>query len=423
MRLDKSKIVSLTEWVVMPVAILLTVWYITTQVLRYTLLMQEQKGLFLRTTDYLRQTFSDSWPVTTLLSDFLIQFYQNAVHAGLITALIVTAIYFCACFIFRFARIKGLAGLLAACVSWYLIAHAPTPHRGVVILVIAIAISLISVLIPYKKPKEAGKNAWMTLSAVTAVMLFATTYIIATDKEIKSNEKFAAVEYASRCHDWNLVLKIATISACKADMSYVPYAMLALSASGQLGERFMDYPVTGPESLGENGESSWSEYSLRSLIYEVTGCPNEAIHQTYQMAASLPHATSFGVLRQMMRLQMENGDYKLARKYAEVLARSPRNRKVAKAALEMADEMESSSEPSSAIEPREDAVISYNNPMYNMGVIISNCHNATGAAGDRMLVHLLLSGDRQGFRSALEELYDTSKPEQLPKYYKLNYQK
>ena len=420
MKSRKERLVSALEWLVSPLAILLTVWYVTSRLLRYTILMQEQKGIFLWTPDYLRQTLSDPWPLTTLISDFLTQFYQNPSHGGLVTAVIVTSAYLCVSHILRFFRFRWLAGLLASCVVWYVIAHSNTAHTGVVITVFGIAACLVSCLFPYSKADRGGSKEWLLRLAASIILLFGTTFILAKDRGLRDNEKWYAVEYASRCHDWKLVLGIATIDACKADVSYVPYALLALNATGQLGERILDYPVTGPESLGEGGEESWSNYSLRSIIYEVIGCPNEAIHMTYQYAAAMPHATSFGALRQLIRLQTENEDFTLARKYAEILKRSPRNRKVAENALKTIAEMEAKStgEPVSNVSTAEDRMIS-NNSVYNMGAIISNCRNSTAAAGDRLLAHLLLSGNFAELGRTLGELYDTSNPDRLPKYFRI----
>ena len=424
MKKGRKKLLSALEWLATPVAILLTVWYVSVRLLRYTFLMQEQKGIFLWTPDYLRQTFSDPWPVTTFLSDFLVQFYQNASDGALITAAIVTAVYLCVCQVLRFFKYRALAGLPASCLAWYIIVHSPTPHTGAAIAVFCIAAAMVATFIPYKRVDMGGSRMWAIRIAATAGLLFCTTYILAKDKELLDNEKWYAVEYASRSHDWNLVLRIATVDVCKSDMSYVPYALLALNATGQLGEKMLDYPVTGPESLGESGDESWSKDSFRSLVYEVSGCPNEAIHMAYQCAAALPHATGFGTLRQMIRLQMENEDFVLARKYAEILKRSPRNRKTAANAIKTIARMESerAGAPVGNVGSIEDSMIS-NNLVYNMSSIISNCRNATSAASDRLLAHLLLSGKQEEFSRTLEHFYDTDNLSGLPKYFRQNYRK
>jgi len=407
-----GRIISVIGRIAVPTAIFLVVWYITGNVQRYTLLMQEQKGIFLNTPDYYRQLFSDPWPVTTLISDFLVQFYRVANLGAIITGAIVTLVYLMASIILRFVPMRRLAGGIAAAATWIATAHANTPHTGVVILCFTALACLVSAFLPYKKTDKAEKFSWIGDVAAIA-LIFGAAFMIISNKQIRSDEKWYAVEYTTRCHDWDIVLAIATPQICKSDMSYVPYALLALNAKGQLGEKLYNYPVTGVECLGENGDDSWSAFSLRSMIYETIGCPNEAIHQAFQLGMRLPHGTSFGILRQLIRLEMEKGDYALALKHAEVLGRSPYNRKVAESAKNMAERMMAESAVADDPGRDTDTMIS-NNAVYNMSGIILNCKDANQAARDRLLCHLLLSNDINGLRQALSDFYGNAEPEKIP---------
>ena len=100
-----------------PVAIVAIVWYVTLPILRYTLLMQEQKGLFLMTPDYFREVLSGSWPITTLISDFLVQFYSKPVLGSLLTGLIVAKVYLMGYTIFRFTSFRQVIGGLGAALT------------------------------------------------------------------------------------------------------------------------------------------------------------------------------------------------------------------------------------------------------------------------------------------------------------------
>lgn len=411
---------------IVPAAVFAVVWYVSSHVLRYTMLMQEQKGIFLNTPDYYRQVFSDSWPITTLISDFLVQMYASAGLGAIVTAAIVTLVYLCAIMVFRFLPFRKLIGGVVAAGTWIAIAHANTPRTGVAILMISAVLALIAALLPLKKHESEtsgkvakgilGKAAKIQDAGAIAISIIAAALII-TDGKIRDYERWNAVDYTSRCRDWNVVLAIASPQQCKQDMSYVPYAMLALNASGQLGEKIFDYPVTGPESLGETNDDSWSAYSLRSLIYETIGCPNEAIHQTYQLGMKLPHGTSLGLLRQLMRLEIENGDYELAIKHADILARSPFNKKTAAAAKKMA--MDSAKAANNADdEGRETDTMISNSPIYNLSGILMNCEGANSAAADRLLAHLLIEGNVESFRKTLSEFYGNVDQNRLPKYFR-----
>lgn len=404
-----------------PAAVLGVTWYVTLPILRYTLLMQEQKGVFLLTPDYFRQVFADPWPLTTLISDFLLQFYSNAATGAAITAAIVALVCIMVTHIFRFTSLRQIAGGIAAAAAWLAIAHANTPRTGVIILCLTALCAMVSSFFPYRKADGGGK--WWQAAAATAAMV-ASAAMIVTDRQIKENERWYAVEYAVRCHDWNLVLAIATPEVCRQDMSYVPYSLLALNATGQLGERIFDFPVTGTESFGEADAGNWSSCSLRSIIYETIGCTNEAIHQAFQLGMALDHGTSFGLLRQLIRLELENGDPALAMKYAEILGRSPANRKTAQAAMKMAMEQAATQEetPQRVSGRGKDAMIS-NNSIYNLGNIILSCESANSAAKERMLCHLLVSGETARFSQALRELYGEEYDlARLPKYFRVTQQ-
>lgn len=415
----RKEIVASAVRAAVPPAIVAIVWYVTLHILRYTLLMQEQKGLFLMTTDYFREVFSGSWPVTTLISDFLVQFYSKPSLGALLTGLIVAKVYLMVCTIFRFTSFRQIVGGIGAALTWIAIAHANTPHTGVVILMFTFLAALISISLPYRKISMKGKSG--ILQAATVMVLFlGSAALVVSDRELNQKEKWYAVEYTARVHDWDLVLAIATPELCRKDQSFVPYALLALNAKGMLAEKMFDYPITGPESLGDIGEMNWSGYSLRSQIHEVIGCPNEAIHLTCQMGMALPHGTGLGLLRQLIRLEIESGQYSLARKHAAILSRNPMNRKYSESALKMVEKAEKtvdSSHTDSYTPSYSDLMIS-NNAIYNLSGIISHCPSATDAARERLLCHLLLSGDMTSFNALLKEYSGNIPVNRLPKAFR-----
>ena len=415
----RKEIVASAARAAVPPAIVAIVWYVTLHILRYTLLLQEQKGLFLMTTDYFREVFSGSWPVTTLISDFLVQFYSKPSLGALLTGLIVAKVYLMVCTIFRFTSFRQIVGGIGAALTWIAIAHANTPHTGVVILMFTFLAALISISLPYRKISMKGKSG--ILQAATVMVLFlGSAALVVSDRELNQKEKWYAVEYTARVHDWDLVLAIATPELCRKDQSFVPYALLALNAKGMLAEKMFDYPITGPESLGDIGEMNWSGYSLRSQIHEVIGCPNEAIHLTCQMGMALPHGTGLGLLRQLIRLEIESGQYSLARKHAAILSRNPMNRKYSESALKMVEKAEKtvdSSHTDSYTPSYSDLMIS-NNAIYNLSGIISHCPSATDAARERLLCHLLLSGDMTSFNALLKEYSGNIPVNRLPKAFR-----
>ena len=130
------------------------------------------------------------------------------------------------------------------------------------------------------------------------------------------------MEYASIRHDWKKVLQTATPEATHKDRQLLPYALLALTESGQLPDKMGRYPV---RSVDDFCPEQWSDrrgLTFKAILYDCMGVPNEAIHNTFQAATSLPHGTSFGTLRTLVRLNRLKGDNLLANKYATILSHS-----------------------------------------------------------------------------------------------------
>ena len=138
------------------------------------------------------------------------------------------------------------------------------------------------------------------------------------------------------------------------------------------------------------------------------------------MGMALPHGTGLGLLRQLIRLEIESGQYSLARKHAAILSRNPMNRKYSESALKMVEKAEKtvdSSHTDSYTPSYSDLMIS-NNAIYNLSGIISHCPSATDAARERLLCHLLLSGDMTSFNALLKEYSGNIPVNRLPKAFR-----
>ena len=157
--------------------------------------------------------------------------------------------------------------------------------------------------------------------AFTALLLSAVI-VMTSSHRVREVERFSAVEYAASRHDWPRVLRRATPEATRDDRQLLPYALLALTESGQLPDRMMRYPV---RTVDDFCPESWSDrrgLAFKACLYECMGIPGEAIHNTFQAATALPHGSSFGTLRALVRLNRLKGDERLAHKYATILSHS-----------------------------------------------------------------------------------------------------
>ena len=69
---------------VIPVLLLLGVFLVSWLCQPFTLICQEYEGLFLATPDAWARAFAQPFPLSGILSDFLIQFYRDPVYGALI---------------------------------------------------------------------------------------------------------------------------------------------------------------------------------------------------------------------------------------------------------------------------------------------------------------------------------------------------
>ena len=286
----------------------------------YTLLNQEALGLFLWTPDYLRDIFSEAWPISNLAGSFALQFFRIKFVAEALTAAIVTAIFLiCRAILRRFGIGRDSISALCAAAAWAVVALSETPATGFKILFCALAALLICTLVTRKK--ELAQKGWGDIILSAAIIAAGATFVCTSGK-VRLNEQWATVEIASAGHNWDAVLKVATPQVTQKERLMLPYALLALNGKGQLSARIGEYPVEGPEDLDTEGLNTRRAYQFSNVLYECLGCPNEAMHQAFQAACFLPHTSSFRTLRQLVIYNYTIGDYGLVRKYCEILSHS-----------------------------------------------------------------------------------------------------
>ena len=328
-----------------------------------TLDLQANLGLFLLTPDYFRETFSAPLPITHLLASFLTQFYDIPFAGELICAALITCIYLCLDAVLRrcglpFHRVVSLA---CACAAWWLSAHA---EDNTLVTGIALGCIIAALLSRLLKDREAAEVKLPEVAAV-AVILAATCAFLLTDRQIRKEERLAAVQIDARHHRWDAVLRTATVDNSLQDPRLIPFAALALGEKGALLEEMRLYPINRAEDFDFEGENSQVGSFYNSLLSECLGSPNEALHHIFQFSCHRPHTLSHVSLYQMIKYNIEKGDITLARKYAEVLRRSPRNAATAAKMLRLYPE----SAPSDTLyRANPSSRVVTNNPVYNLAL-------------------------------------------------------
>ena len=347
----------------------------------YTLICQEYEGLFLATPDGWTRAFAQPWPLSGIVSDFLIQFYRVPLYGALISAALITLVFLLARGICRRLGI-GLEtpSALVACVLWYFLARASEPKLAVAALLILLALWLLSLLF-FRKSRKAAKADW---PIAVGVVLAAAAFTVFSPA-VQRTERFSRVKHDALYGVWEDLLKTVPPSVAQKDPELMPFALLALSGKEQLGKRMSDYPVYDESDLDmvyyDGNREYYTSLLFKACLYQFLGCYNESIHNYYQWATQLKKGTSFVVLRRMVELYYLQGNYTLMEKYCRILDHSLLNGAYVRHFRALAAKG-TPREPDSAADRAVIPIISHD-PLYNL-ILLQRYGFDTPMLRDRM---------------------------------------
>lgn len=351
--------------------------------LNSTFIHQGQFGLFLMTPDYFRQAFIEPFPLSYILSSFLVQYYDIPAAGALLTAAMTLAVYLLVNGIIgHFGVDFKLSGVLISCLFFVFSALAPTPQYAVAALLVLLVLRLLSVL---GKPKTS--IVLPPLNILSTCIIAGACVFVALNPGVRQTEIHSKMEVYARQHQWDRILKAAKPDVTQKDRSVLPYAMLALNAKGQLVSGMDAYPVRGPEDLDMDGVISREAYWFSSILYECLGSSNEAIHCVFQASSFLPQGMSHISLYQLIRFNIENGNYTLVRKYARILMCSPRHRAVARKIIDIYGSLQDRPQT----ENKATAGMITKSPQYNLAEIYK-AGIASSLVAERLAAYMKLSG-------------------------------
>jgi hypothetical protein len=312
------------KWIT-PVLLFAAVFLVSRVCQPFTLICQEYEGLFLNTPDAWTRAFAQPWPLSGIVSDFLIQFYRDPVYAALICAALVTLVFLLARGICtRLGMPWDSIPALGAGVLWFFLARASSPKAAVAVLLVLLLLWLLSFLLK----KRSGK-AWKPDLALALVLVHLAAAVTIFSPAVQRTERFSRVKRDALYGVWDDLLKTVPPSVAQEDPELMPFALLALSGKEQLGERMSSYPVYDENDLDmiyyDGNKEYYTSLLFKACLYQYLGCYNEAIHNYYQWATQLEKGTGFIVLRRMVELYYLLGDYTLMEKYCRILDKSTVN--------------------------------------------------------------------------------------------------
>ncbi len=398
---------------VIPILLLLGVFLVSWLCQPFTLICQEYEGLFLATPDAWARAFAQPFPLSGILSDFLIQFYRDPVYGALITAVIVALVFLLLRGILsrRGLPVTDTLSALGAGVLWFFLARSPEPKPAVAALLILLGLWLLSLLLPVRKGK-----AWRADLPVAAALVLAAAAGTVFSPAVQRTERFSRVKRDALYGVWDDLLKAVPPSVAEKDGELTPFALLALSAKGQLGERMFSYPVYSENDLDMCDYDGNAEYYtsllFKAALYQHLGCYNEAVHNYCQWATQLRKGTGFIVLRKLVEMYCLLGDYTLMEKYCRVLDHSLLHRSYVKYYRAQAAQGEAHATEPAAV--RSVIPVISHDPLYNLLQLESVGIHAASSA-DRTLATILLRGNPAQLRSVLERLGPSY--ERIPRHF------
>ena len=398
---------------VIPVLLFAAVFLVSWICQPFTLICQEYEGLFLATPDGWARAFAQPFPLSGIASDWLVQFYRDPVYGALIVAAIVTGVFLLLRGIVarRGVPFADAISTLGAGVLWFFLARAAEPKPGVAVLLILGVLWGLSLLLPARK----AKFQWYHLP-LASVVIVAAAAVTALSPAVMRTERFSRVKRDALYGVWDDLLNAVPPSVAEKDGELTPFALLALSAKGQLGERMFSYPVYSENDLDMCDYDGNTEYYtsllFKAALYQHLGCYNEAVHNYFQWATQLRKGTSFVVLRKLVEMYYLLGDYTLMEKYCSVLDHSLLNRAYVAYYRGLAAQGQAhETEPASI---RSIIPIISHDPLYNLLQLESFGIRADSFA-DRVLATILLRANPTQLRGALEQLGPAY--ERIPKHF------
>ena len=275
-------------------------------------------------------------------------------------------------------------------------------------LIVAFAVTLVYVLLAAILPKKARipVAAGMALAFVLVVL----------SPGVRRTERWSRVKQDAIYGIWDDLLRTATPAVCEKDPEMTPFALLALSGKGQLGDRMFTYPVFEENDLDMVLYDGKAEYYTSLLfkycLYQYLGCYNEAIHNLYQWATQLRDGMGYVVLRRLTELYYLQGNFVLMEKYCRILDESLFHGPFVRHFRALAAQ-ETPQEATPADVRAQIPVISHD-PLYNLLLLQSNGFDSP-LSQDRLLATLLLKRQRESFLQAMDSLGD--RYDRIPRHF------
>lgn len=186
-------------------------------------------------------------------------------------------------------------------------------------IVVMILISVFPLMMAaFSRKRHWGK--WATASSLVLVAVIGFLSV----KSAFDPQKYSLIEYdyMLRSKQWNRIISMIGKDQPKLPLS-VCATNLALSMTGQLGDRMFDSFQHGSEGLLPDFERNYLSVMVVGEVYYQLGMVNTAQRFAFEAMESLPdYSKSCRAVKRLVETNLINGQYKVAEKYLSMLDRT-----------------------------------------------------------------------------------------------------
>lgn len=297
----------------------------------YLLVWMEGFSFFTTLPDYISLNFSLPRDMSSYVGAFLLQFYScpaaGAAIQALLPMLVISSLAILIGRLFKDGDTLTWISFLPLPVLIYYQMKDMTLVVSVSLAVISLGAALLVSLLTlarkgFVRLPSFFHSIYLTLPMFAVIVGASASVMFDEDSTCNRYEDVAYLEYLAENDEWDEILKSVSGRDAVANGYKRRYALLALSQTGDLPDQAFRYGLSSVEDFLFYNEQMPFSLNFNIQFYRCLGMSNLAIYHTYQQAVQPVYGMTFDALRYLTDLYLEIGDYRLAKKYMDILAGS-----------------------------------------------------------------------------------------------------
>lgn len=154
--------------------------------------------------------------------------------------------------------------------------------------------------------------------------------VLGSNKEMLLGERITKISNLADKKDWEgIIAEIPYEDAVKSQL-LMRYTLLALNATGSLGESIFSYPINSPDMFLFRHKNVPVYNNFNRQFYDNIGIWNEAYHESFEYGVTQRENDCFKAMRDKTDYAMNSGDLGGAEYYLHLLEQSCNNRSFVK---------------------------------------------------------------------------------------------